>query len=63
MLHKFKLGYNATEAIFCAKDEGIIDQSTVTRWFKKFCLGCKNINDQVRSDRPKTVDSKAESIR
>ena len=26
---------------------------------KKFHLGCKNLNDQVRLGRPRTVDSKA----
>ena len=25
---------------------------------KKFCLGCKNLNDQVRSGRPKIINSK-----
>ena len=33
--------------------------STVTRWFKKFCLGCKNLDNQAWSDRPKSIDSKA----
>ena len=28
-------------------------------WFMKFCSGCKNLNDWVRSIRPKTVNSKA----
>ena len=31
--------------------------STVTKWFMKFCLGCKNLNDESRSGRPKTMDS------
>ena len=46
MLYKFKLGHNAMKAAknICAKDEGAVDHSTVTRWFKKFCLGCKNLN-------------------
>ena len=45
--------------ICCAKGEGIVNSSTVTRWFEKFWLGCKNLDNQARSDRPKTVDSKA----
>ena len=27
--------------IYCVKTEG-----AVTRWFKKFCLDCKNLDDQ-----------------
>ena len=30
------------------------EQSTVTRWLKKFCLACKNLYHQTRSGRPKT---------
>ena len=37
------------------KREGAVDPSTVTRWFKKFHLGCS----QARSGRPKAVNSKA----
>ena len=39
-LYDFKLGHNIAEAIknICAKSEGTIDLSTVTRWFKKFGL-------------------------
>ena len=62
MLYKFKLGHNATKAsknICCILSEGVIDHSTITRGFKEFCLGCKNIVNQVRSGRPKTVDSEA----
>ena len=39
--------------------EGAIDLSMVTRWFKKFCLGCKNLEDQARLSKPKTMDYKA----
>ena len=62
MLHEFKLGRNATKAtksICCAKDEGVIDHSILTKWFKKFCSGYKNLNKQERSGRPKTMDFKA----
>ena len=62
MFYKFKLGHNAVEAtrnICCAKGEDAINYATITRWFKKFCLRSKKLDDQVRSDRSKTVDSKA----
>ena len=62
MPYKFKLCHNAAEAtknISCAKSECEVDHSTVTRWFKKFSSGCKNLNMQARSCRSKTVDSKA----
>ena len=58
MLYKFKLVHNATEAtknICCAKGKGAVDHSSVTRGFKKFRLGCKNLDDQARLDRPKAV--------
>ena len=45
MLYKFKIDYNTAEAmknIYWGKAESAIDHSTVTRWFKKFCLNCKN---------------------
>ena len=29
------------------------------RWFKEFCSGCKNLNNQARSGKFKTVDSEA----
>ena len=59
-LYKFELGHNTTEStknICCAKDEGAIDHSAVTRWFKKFYLGFKNLNNQTRPGRPKSIDS------
>ena len=43
----------------CAKDGSTVDRNTITRWFKKFCLACKNLNDQAKSGRPKTIDSGA----
>ena len=39
------------------KGEG--DHNMVSRWFKKFCLCCKNRDDQSRSGRSKTMDSEA----
>ena len=32
--------------------------STVIKWFKKFHSGCKNLEDQLKSDKPNTMDSK-----
>ena len=29
----------------------------IRRWLKKFCSRCKNLNDQARSGKPKTVNS------
>ena len=49
----------ATKNIHCMKGKGTIDYSTVTKWFKKFCLGCKNLDDQAKSGKPKTVNFKA----
>ena len=47
------------ENICCTKDEGTIDHSTVTKWFKEFCSVCMNLDDQARSAKPKTVDFEA----
>ena len=52
MLYKLELGHNimnVTKNICCAKDEDAVDKSTVTRWSKKFCSGCKNLDNQARS--------------
>ena len=62
MLYEFEPGHNATEAtknICFAKGEGAVDHNTVTRWFKKFRSGCKNLDDQARSGMPKNMSSKA----
>ena len=63
MLYKCELGHIAIEAtknICYVKSEGVLDQNAVTRWFKKFHLGCKNVKDQTKSDKPSNVDSEAE---
>ena len=60
MIYEFELKHNTTEAnktICCAKDEGAVDSSTVTRWLKKFRSGCKNLYDLTRPGRPKTENS------
>ena len=61
VFYEFKLGHNATEVTknICAKSGGLIDHSTVIRWFKKFLSGCKNLDDQTRLSRFKIVDSEA----
>ena len=41
MLYEFELGYNdeeATKKICCAKEKGVVDNSTITKWLKKFSL-------------------------
>ena len=43
--------------IYYALSEGTPDQNTVTRWLVKFHTSCKNVDDQTRSARHKTVDS------
>ena len=61
MLHKFELGHNAAEAtknICCAKVAGPVNHSTITRWFKKFHSGCKNLDDQTKLGRLKTKNSR-----
>ena len=48
MVYEFKLDHDATEAtknIWCSKDESTVNDSTVTRWFKKFCFYYKNNMD------------------
>ena len=52
MLYEFKLSHNAevaTKYFYGAKCEG--DHSRVTRWFKKFLSGCKNLKNQERLKR------------
>ena len=62
MLYEFKVGHNAMEAtkkVCCIERKGPINHSTVTRWLKKFCLGCKNLDNQAVLGWPKAIDSKA----
>ena len=58
MYYKFKQGYNPTEASknICVKGEGTVNHITVTRGLKK-CWTRVARNDQVKSGRPKTMDS------
>ena len=58
-LNSAKASQKQEKYICCAKYEGAVDYSTVTTWFKSFGLGWKKFGDQVKSSRPKTVDSEA----
>ena len=58
MLYEFELVHNDVEPIktICwVKGKGTVDHSTVTRWFKKFCSDYKNLNNQERSGRLKSM--------
>ena len=57
LLFEFKLGHNAADIKIRVEWKVKVELITVTRWFKKFCWGCKNLNSQVRSGKPKTIDS------
>ena len=60
MVNAFKQNHNAIEiaqTIYYVKDESAVNHSTVKRWFKKFRPGYKNLDNQAKSGRPKTVDS------
>ena len=62
MFYEFELGLNTketTQNVCCEEGEGAIDHSTVTRKFKNICSGYKTLDDQAKSGRPKTVESKA----
>ena len=57
MLYKFELGHSTMETSkdnCCTKGEATVDHSTLTRWFRKFCSGCKNLDNWARLGRPKT---------
>ena len=62
MLYEFELGYDTMEVkkdISWVKGESTADHSTETRWLKKFCSSCKNLDDHSKSGRLKNVDSEA----
>ena len=61
MLYEFVLGHNtatATKNICCVKGESTVDHNIVTKSLKKFCSGCKTLDNQAKSGRPKSMDSK-----
>ena len=43
--------------IYCRQNA--VDHSTVSEWLKKLCPCCKNLDEQARSVRPKSMDSEA----
>ena len=49
----------ATQNNCRAKGQSAVDYSTVIKWIKKFCFGCKNLEDQAKLSSLKSVDSKA----
>ena len=51
--------YHRCQILCSTKDEGTVNTSTDTMWFKKFLSGDKNFNDQARLGRSVTVDSEA----
>ena len=54
MLYEFEIVHNTAEGtkiICCAKGEGAVDHSTVTRWFRKFRQNFNNLDEQAKSGR------------
>ena len=46
------MGHNTAEATkdyYCMKGKDAVDHCIVTRWFKKFYLGCKNHDEKEKS--------------
>ena len=61
ILYESKLGHNTiktTKNICCLKGEGTVDHRAVTRWFKKLCSRCNNINN-ARQDNSKGLNYKS----
>ena len=62
VLYEFEQRYNVAETtknISCVKGKRAVDHNIVTGRFKKFRLGCKNLDHQVRLSRPYSVDFEA----
>ena len=61
MLYEFELCHNIAEATknICAKGEVTIDNSTISKWLKKFCSGYRNLDDWARSCKFKSIASEA----
>ncbi|XP_047139814.1 histone-lysine N-methyltransferase SETMAR-like [Hydra vulgaris] len=60
LLYEFKLGTKAAEAcrkICAAFGEGTIAERMCQKWFKKFSSGNENLEDELRSERPSTVNN------
>ena len=62
-LYGFELGYNSAEATkntCCTKGEGAVDRSRVMRRFEKFRSEvCKDLDDEIRPRKSKSVHSEA----
>ena len=53
----YKLSHGSNQNICCAKDEDTVNHHALTRWFKKFFSGCKNLYNQASASRSKGEDS------
>ena len=65
MLSEFNPIHNVTKAtknIYSTRSESAIDHSTVTIWSQKFYSNRKNVDDQARSSRSKSVDFEADPV-
>ena len=51
--------YPPRTPLYCVKGKDAVDHSILTRWFKKFRSGCKNLDDQINFHSVKVVDSEA----
>ena len=59
------MGHEAVETthdINIALGPGIDNQHTVQWWFKKFCKGDENLEDEERSGRPSEVDDQLRAV-
>ena len=62
ILYEFELDHNpaeATKKICYVKGESAVNHNAVSRWSKKFYTSLKNLDNQARSGRLKTIDYKA----
>ena len=60
MLYGVEQSYNTAEVAknsCCVKSEGAVDHSIEIKWLKKFRLGCKKFDKQMKLGRPITEDS------
>ena len=49
----------STKNICGAKEKDALDQTTVSKWLKKFHSGCKNLDNKASSAKPKSLNSEA----
>jgi len=58
-LFKFKMGHKAVETTHNINTfgPGTANERTVQWWFKKFCKGDKNLEDEQHSDQPSEADN------